>query len=79
MHKESTGRDNLAVGWQLPNGTLQRPMPTSSLSPFDINYLPNASITSPANGFSTVAPANITINANANDIDGTICNKFSKR
>ncbi|MBK9014114.1 MAG: PQQ-dependent sugar dehydrogenase [Saprospiraceae bacterium] len=32
--KEGTGGDNLAVGWQLPGGTLERPIPGMRLSPF---------------------------------------------
>jgi uncharacterized repeat protein (TIGR01451 family) len=34
LMKEGTGGDNLAVGWQLPNGTLERPIPGMRLSPF---------------------------------------------
>ena len=30
LHKEGTGGDNLAVGWQLPNSTLERPMTTAN-------------------------------------------------
>jgi hypothetical protein len=32
--KEGFGNDNLAVGWQLPNGTLERPIPGNRLIPF---------------------------------------------
>ena len=31
--REGQGGDNLAVGWTLPNGTLQRPLPGDRLSP----------------------------------------------
>jgi glucose/arabinose dehydrogenase len=34
VHHEGTGGDNLAVGWQLPDGTLERPIPGMRLSPF---------------------------------------------
>ena len=34
LHKQATGSDNLAVGWQLPNGVLERPIPGNRLSPF---------------------------------------------
>ncbi len=34
LHKEATGRDGVSVGWQLPNGTLERPIPGSRLSPY---------------------------------------------
>ncbi|MFN3486846.1 MAG: PA14 domain-containing protein, partial [Planctomycetota bacterium] len=35
LHKEGGGKDNLAVGWQMPDGTLERPIPGSRLSPVD--------------------------------------------
>ncbi len=34
LHKEAAGGDNLAVGWQLPGGALERPIPGNRLSPF---------------------------------------------
>ncbi|SIT74776.1 Por secretion system C-terminal sorting domain-containing protein [Pontibacter indicus] len=34
VHLEGGGSDHLAVGWQLPNGTLERPIPGSRLSPY---------------------------------------------
>lgn len=34
LHKEGTLGDHVSVGWQLPNGTLQRPIPGSRLSPY---------------------------------------------
>ena len=34
LHKEVGGPDNLAVGWRLPSGTLERPIPGNRLSPF---------------------------------------------
>lgn len=36
LMKESTGLDNLSVGWQLPDGTLNRPMSASYLSPMNL-------------------------------------------
>jgi hypothetical protein len=39
LHKEASGGDGLAVGWQLPGGTLERPVPGNRLSP----YVPGAS------------------------------------
>jgi hypothetical protein len=32
LHKESTGEDSVAVGWQLPDGKMERPIPGSRLS-----------------------------------------------
>ncbi|MBM4017445.1 MAG: hypothetical protein FJ288_03810, partial [Planctomycetes bacterium] len=34
LQKDGTGGDNLAVGWQLPDGAYERPIPASRLSPF---------------------------------------------
>jgi glucose/arabinose dehydrogenase len=34
LHKESTGGDNVSVGWQLPGGALERPIPGTRISPF---------------------------------------------
>ncbi|WP_187269984.1 PA14 domain-containing protein [Pontibacter qinzhouensis] len=34
LHKEQGGGDNLSVGWQLPAGTMERPVPGNRLSPF---------------------------------------------
>ncbi|MFM1943857.1 MAG: hypothetical protein RI897_2839, partial [Verrucomicrobiota bacterium] len=45
LHKEGGGGDNIAVGWQLPDGTLERPIPGNRLSPFMVSFDP-PSITS---------------------------------
>lgn len=34
IHKEGGGGDNLAVGWQLPSGTFERPIPGNRLTPY---------------------------------------------
>jgi len=34
LHKQGANTDNLAVGWQLPDGFLERPIPGSRLSPY---------------------------------------------
>jgi gliding motility-associated-like protein len=34
LHKDGSGGDHLAVGWQLPSGTRERPIPGSRLAPF---------------------------------------------
>jgi len=39
--KESGGGDNLAVGWKLPDGTLERPIPGDRLSAYDSTFLDN--------------------------------------
>jgi len=75
LHKEATGDDHISVGWQLPNGTQERPIGGNRLSPFSggtTNTPPTVSITSPTNGQSFTAPATITINANASDNGGSV-------
>ena len=37
LHKEGSGGDNLAVAWQLPNGTFEGPIAGSRLSPFKLS------------------------------------------
>lgn len=42
LHKQATGNDNVAVGWQLPDGTLNRPMSLAYYEPYDpANTTPN--------------------------------------
>jgi glucose/arabinose dehydrogenase len=66
LHKEGSQGDNIAVGWQLPSGTYERPIPGTRLSPFTSgNTAPTVIITSPANNATFTNPANITINASA--------------
>src|SRR5688500_11645067 len=69
LHKESGGLDHVAVGWQLPNGTLERPIPGSRLSSFGV---PTITITSPNDQQSFSAPASVNFAATASDSDGTI-------
>lgn len=47
LMKEGTGGDNLAVGWQLPGGTMERPIPGMRLLPFG-QAPQNQTITFPA-------------------------------
>jgi len=35
LHKQGSGEDHLAVGWRLPDGTTERPIPGTRLAPFD--------------------------------------------
>ncbi len=74
LHKQGVGTSNLAVGWQLPSGTMERPIPGSRLSPAsrEGNTNPLVTITSPASGESFFSPATINITANATDEDGEI-------
>lgn len=40
VQKEGTGGDNIAVGWRLPNGVLERPIPGIRLEPFQVSTTP---------------------------------------
>ncbi|WP_075186608.1 glycoside hydrolase [Teredinibacter haidensis] len=40
LHKENSGGDNLAVGWKLPNGDLERPIPGARLLTFNVDTTP---------------------------------------
>ncbi len=46
LAKEDLGGDNLAVGWQLPNGALERPIAGNRLSPVSLTYSSSNSISS---------------------------------
>ena len=35
LHKQGSGEDFLTVGWQLPDGTMERPIPSSRLADYD--------------------------------------------
>ncbi|MES2284144.1 MAG: PQQ-dependent sugar dehydrogenase [Bacteroidota bacterium] len=74
IHKEGTQGDNLAVGWQLPNGALERPIPGMRLSPYIIpgNSPPTVNVTSPGNNATYPNPSNIVITATASSSGGSI-------
>ena len=69
LHKQGVGTDNLAVGWQLPDGTLERPIAGNRLSPFsrEGNQAPIVLIEYPYDGQAFNQPATITIEARASD------------
>ena len=71
-HKESNGNDFISVGWQLPDGTMQRPIPGDRLSPVTLppNQPPVVNITSPQANQSFTTPATVTIAADVTDADG---------
>ncbi|HEY0029875.1 MAG TPA: PQQ-dependent sugar dehydrogenase [Bacteroidia bacterium] len=74
IHREGDQGDHIAVGWQLPNGTMERPIPGSRLSPYTTSggSTPVVSITSPSNNTTYSNPSNITFNANATSSGGSI-------
>lgn len=57
LHKEGVGGDNVAVGWQLPGGTLERPIPGNRLSP----WIPSGGAQSPYGGTSWPIPGLVEI------------------
>lgn len=55
LYKEDEGGDNMAVGWQLPDGTMERPIPGNRLSRFeDAASTMAARTTSEANVYSEI-------------------------
>jgi hypothetical protein len=74
LHKEGGGGDNLAVGWQLPGGTLERPIPGMRLKPFDPTswQAPLITLDEPATGGQHQSPAMVTLSATASDSDGQV-------
>ncbi|MCE9538929.1 MAG: hypothetical protein K8R85_06895 [Bacteroidetes bacterium] len=61
LHKEGGQGDNCAVGWQLPTGIFERPIPGSRLSPFVAPLI--ATIVSPSNNTSFSVGSDIVIEA----------------
>lgn len=75
LHKEGKGDDHLSVGWQLPDGTMERPIPGSRLIPFERNErILSVVLTSPHPGETFSAPASVNLSAsvtpNGTDIAG---------
>ncbi|MCF8243857.1 MAG: DUF11 domain-containing protein [Saprospiraceae bacterium] len=64
LMKEGTGGDNLAVGWELPGGMLERPIPGMRLLPFG-QALQNQTITFPAIANKLTNNPPFTLNATA--------------
>jgi len=73
LQKEGGGNDNISVAWEGP-GFARQVIAGGFLSPYvpSSNIPPTVSITSPSNGATFTAGANITINATASDSDGTV-------
>jgi uncharacterized repeat protein (TIGR01451 family) len=70
LQKEGTGGDNLAVGWQLPNGAMERPIPGIRLLPYGAAP-PTAAFT--ADPVSGNAPLAVSFDASSSsDTDGSI-------
>lgn len=75
LHKEASGGDHLAVGWQFPNGTQERPIAGKWLSPYEPalqNNAPVVAMHSPQKGAMFTAPAVVVLKADAFDSDGTV-------
>lgn len=76
LHKQGVGTDHVAVGWQLPGGSIERPIPGSRLSPADpsMNAHPVVTMTDPKRAQIFFAPADVPIAVDASDPDGIITN-----
>jgi hypothetical protein len=70
IHKEGSQGDNLAVGWQLPSGVFERPIPGSRLAPFTPPLL--STITLPANNTFFMVGSAVSIQSIVSGGTGTI-------
>lgn len=70
LHKQGIGTDHLAVGWQLPNGVMARPIQGFRLSPFSGELMPEVTIDHPSNGQTYMAPVNIEISGSLTGFRG---------
>lgn len=62
LHKEGAGDDHISVGWELPDGTLERPIPGNRLNPWVNDSLPDLQLKSVASILVTEnIAANLTI------------------
>lgn len=62
-HKEATQGDNLSVGWQLHNGSLERPIPGIRLSPYSTSTVCAIPIITPL-GPTTICSGSVTLQSN---------------
>jgi hypothetical protein len=67
LQKEGGGPDHLSVGWQLPDGTMERPIPGNRLSPYVSGARGSllVELTGPQSGAVFATPATISIFADA--------------
>jgi hypothetical protein len=74
LHKEASGGDNLAVGWQLPDGTLERPIAGNRLVtyPRDLNYPPQVNIVAPFQNQAYTAPADVAVQVSVYDVESSV-------
>ncbi len=68
LHKQNAGTDHLAVGWQLPDNTYERPIAGTRLSPY-VNQTPTVSVSILQN---SNFEGDVTVQADATDADGEI-------
>lgn len=59
LHKEHTGDDHVSIGWRLPNGTVQRPMPAHHFRISDGTNTLAITPSSPADASDTIRIVNI--------------------
>jgi ELWxxDGT repeat protein len=71
-HKEGTGNDFISVGWQLPDGTMERPIPGNRLIAIEPipNEAPSITITSPQANQTFSSSSSIRLAADVTDPDG---------
>jgi hypothetical protein len=74
LHKEGGGADHVAVGWQLPNGLYERPIPGNRILPL-VNHGSLIAITAPDPSTSFAPGSTITITTSASAATGNTITK----
>ncbi|MFD3003694.1 PA14 domain-containing protein [Pontibacter toksunensis] len=76
VHRENWGEDHLAVGWQLPDGALERPIPGSRLSPYSDGTTPPPNLIPKADAGAdrtiTLPTNSVSLAGSGSDSDGTV-------
>jgi hypothetical protein len=75
LHKEGTGNDFISVGWQLPDGAMERPIQGNRLTPIGSvgeNQSPVLSFIEPEHNERFDSGSDIWLRVNASDPDGSI-------
>ncbi|MBO9699081.1 MAG: hypothetical protein J7604_02665 [Sporocytophaga sp.] len=71
LHKGGNGDNTVSVGWTLPNGDYERPIPSIRLSPFNsATNAPIVTLTNPTNGLAILTGSNVTLNASVTPSSG---------
>ena len=77
LHKQGVGTDHIAVGWQLPNGVMDRPIQGFRLSPSSGEATPAVVIETPTEAQEFMEPANISISGTISGFRGNTVDYYA--